>query len=211
MSRKPPSRVGRPAEERRLEVRSQLIEAARELFALQGFEAVSLRAVADAAGVTPAMVHYYFGDKHGLWVAVLEDTLEGVLQGMMAAREDIEGPGGLGIYLQRHTQTLAEKTWLAPLLYREVVLGRPSAEFMRRFPDRLRQLLAGAIEKARQRGEIAADLDAELLLLSLIATAVFPHVFRPLVERVLDIKVNRAFAQRWAVHAQRMFYRGAQP
>lgn len=211
MSRRAASRVGRPAEDRRLEVRSQLIEAARELFARHGFEAASLRAVADAAGVTPAMVHYYFGDKHGLWVAVLEDTLEGVLQGMLAAREAIEGPGGLGVYLQRHTQTLAEKPWLAPLLYREVVLGQPSAEFMKRFPDRLRQLLAGAIQKARRRGEVAADLDVDLLVLSLIAAAVFPHVFRPLVERVLDVKVDRAFALRWASHAQRMLYRGAQP
>ena len=59
----PARRVGRPAEQNRREVRARLGAAARELFARQGFEAVSLRQVAAAAGVTPAMVHYYFGGK----------------------------------------------------------------------------------------------------------------------------------------------------
>jgi AcrR family transcriptional regulator len=208
---RPNPRVGRPAEQRRQEVRRQLVDAARELFSQRGFEAVSLREVAQAAGVTPAMVHYYFGGRHGLWKAVLEDTLEGVLEAMRGAREDIEAPGGLAVYLRRHAATLGANPWLAPLLYREVVLAGPSADFVDRFPARLRALLGGAIEQARARGEIDPALDPRLVLLSLIAAAVFPFVFRPLVEKVLDMPIDAGFAARWADHAQRLFYAGVRP
>lgn len=205
-------RVGRPAEQRRHEVRARLGAAARELFALHGFEAVSLRQVAAAAGVTPAMVHYYFGGKHGLWLAVIEDYLEEALGSMLAARAEIEGPGGLAIYLLRHTQLLGRQPWLAPLLFREVVLGGgPSADFVQRFPAQLRTLLRGAIAAARERGEVSADLDPELLMLSLLSAAVFPFLVRPMIETAFGATVDADFATRWAAHANQLFQRGVKP
>lgn len=206
------ARPGRPAVEHRREVRGRLGAAARELFAHHGFEAVSLRQVADAAGVTSAMVHYYFGGKHGLWMAVLEDYLEEALAGMLAAREQIEGPGGLAVYLSRHAAVLAAQPWVAPLLFREVVLGGgPGADFVQRFPAQLGELLRSAIGQARRRGEIAAGLDTDLLVLSLLSAAVFPFLVRPLVEKLQPAPVDAAFAARWAAHAARLFTTGAQP
>lgn len=205
-------RVGRPREQSRQEVRARLGAAARELFARHGFEAVSLKQVAEAASVTPAMVHYYFGGKHGLWLAVLEDYLEEALGSMLAVRDEIEGPGGLDIYLARHAELLGRQPWVAPLLFRELILGDgPDADFVRRFPARLRDLLRSAVEHARRRGEIAADLDPDLLVLSLLAAAVFPFLVRPMAEQLFAAPVDAAFASRWSAHAARMFHRGAQP
>jgi TetR/AcrR family transcriptional regulator len=205
-------KVGRPAEKNRREVRARLGATARELFARQGFEAVSLRQVAEASGVTPAMVHYYFGGKQGLWLAVLEDYLEEALGAMLAARAEIEGPGGLAVYVARHAELLGRQPWVAPLLFREVVLGGgPSAEFVQRFPAQLRDMLHGAIAKARKRREISPDLDTDLLVLSLLSAAVFPFLLRPMVEQVLETPVNAAFAARWSAHASRLFHQGAKP
>lgn len=53
--------------------RDKLIDAARELFAAQGVEAVSLREVAREAGQRNTnAVQYHFGDRRTLLVAVLE-------------------------------------------------------------------------------------------------------------------------------------------
>lgn len=52
--------------------REALMDAAEKLFAEQGVEAVSIRAVNSAAGLAPAAVHYHFGSREALLAAVLE-------------------------------------------------------------------------------------------------------------------------------------------
>jgi AcrR family transcriptional regulator len=205
-------KVGRPREDHRREVRARLSAAARELFARHGFDAVSLRQVADRSGVTPAMVHYYFGDKRGLWLAVLEDYLEEALGRMLAARGEIEGPDGLETYLAQHARLLGDQPWVAPLLFREVILGGgPSVDFVERFPARLRDLLRGAVARAKERGEIDPSLDTDMLVLSLLAGAIFPFLVRPMVERLFDLPVDADFTARWADHTASLFRRGARP
>jgi AcrR family transcriptional regulator len=52
--------------------REEILEAARKLFAQNGYDRTTVRAIAAAAGVNPAMVHYFFGSKEQVFVAALE-------------------------------------------------------------------------------------------------------------------------------------------
>jgi AcrR family transcriptional regulator len=54
------------------ESRQRVLEAARELFGQHGYAGTTVRAVATAAGVDPAMVFYFFGTKQGLFSAVVD-------------------------------------------------------------------------------------------------------------------------------------------
>ena len=67
----PPRRRRRQAE-RREESRERILDAAEALFAQSGFEAVSMRQIANASDVDTALIHYYFGTKAGVIDAVLE-------------------------------------------------------------------------------------------------------------------------------------------
>lgn len=53
-----------------------LIDAAIELVIESGVHAVSVRAIADRAGVNHGLVHHYFGSKAGLINAALADVIE---------------------------------------------------------------------------------------------------------------------------------------
>lgn len=53
------------------DTRAAILDAARGLFAANGFSGTSVRSVAAAAGVDPALVHHYFGVKDDLFVAAL--------------------------------------------------------------------------------------------------------------------------------------------
>lgn len=56
--------------------RSALLGAARELFATEGYEGTTVRAVADRAGVNQALLFRYFGNKESLFAeAVTEQAL----------------------------------------------------------------------------------------------------------------------------------------
>ncbi|CAM4293702.1 transcriptional regulator BetI [Mycobacterium basiliense] len=52
--------------------RERILAAARELFARNGVERTSVRAVAAAADVDSALVHHYFGTKQQLFAAAIE-------------------------------------------------------------------------------------------------------------------------------------------
>lgn len=50
----------------------RILEAATKLFALKGLAAVSVKELAEAAGVNIALISYYFGGKENLYAVVLE-------------------------------------------------------------------------------------------------------------------------------------------
>ena len=58
------------------DARQAVLAAARELFAELGFERTTMRAVAARAGVDPALIYHYFGDKDGLLVAALQPPVD---------------------------------------------------------------------------------------------------------------------------------------
>ncbi len=54
-------------ERERLATRTRIMDAARELFAKDGFETVSLRKIAEAIEYTPAAIYVHFADKESLF------------------------------------------------------------------------------------------------------------------------------------------------
>ena len=109
---KRPARRGRPsrvdlATVARVDTRLALQDAAEQLFAQHGFDAVSVRAVAGKAGVDPALLHYYFGTKRELFDAVVvrrldvlrEERLEALEAYARRAGDDVTVEGCLDAYL----------------------------------------------------------------------------------------------------------------
>jgi AcrR family transcriptional regulator len=62
-----------------LSTRTKIREAALSLFGTEGF-AVSVRAIADAAGCSPGLVIHHFGNKDGLREAVDQSVMDTLLQ-----------------------------------------------------------------------------------------------------------------------------------
>ena len=58
------------------DTRERILASARELFARNGFDKTSIRAVAADAGVDPALVHHYFGTKHQLFTAAIHIPID---------------------------------------------------------------------------------------------------------------------------------------
>ena len=65
-------------DEQARQTRLRIRQAARELYAAQGFNATTIAEIAARAGVSPATVYAVFESKAGLVVAMLEDIEEGV-------------------------------------------------------------------------------------------------------------------------------------
>lgn len=80
--------------ERKAETRARLLAAAATLFAEQGVDAVSVDAVAEAAGRTSGAVYSHFGSKQGLLLALLDSWKDSVLTVLLAEVAVTESPLG---------------------------------------------------------------------------------------------------------------------
>ncbi len=71
-------RIGAPFGPRAVniaETRERILKAAIEQFAQGGFSGARIEVICKHADVNPRMIYHYFGDKAGLYVAVLEHVL----------------------------------------------------------------------------------------------------------------------------------------
>jgi AcrR family transcriptional regulator len=86
--------VAQTQQERRAQTRALLLAAAADLFAEHGIDAVSVDAVAEAAGRTSGAVYDHFGSKQGLLLALLDSWKDSVLTVLLAEVAVSESPSG---------------------------------------------------------------------------------------------------------------------
>jgi AcrR family transcriptional regulator len=80
------------------DTRAEVLAAARTSFAEKGFRGTTIRAVASAAAVDPALVHHYFGTKDDLFLAALQMPVD---PRELLAPVVAQGPDGAGERLLR--------------------------------------------------------------------------------------------------------------
>jgi AcrR family transcriptional regulator len=73
--------------------RQRVLAAARELFAQHGYGGTTVRAIATAAGVDPAVVFYFSGTEQGLFSAVIDlsDTVPAAIESVFTGDPDTVG------------------------------------------------------------------------------------------------------------------------
>lgn len=186
---KPQRRAGRPSGDEQ-DLRRHLLDAALGQFARTGIAATSLRAIATEAGVTPAMLHYYFGDKARLLQAVIDERL---LPSLAPLRAQLELAGNdpaalTEAFVRGISDVVVSHPWLPPLWVREVLCeGGALREilFDRAVPG-VPQLLAQRFAAAQANGRLNAALDPRLLVVSLVGLTLFPAAGAPIWRRAFD-------------------------
>lgn len=71
---------------------SQLLSIARHLFARKGYDATSLRDIAEAAQITKAALYYYFPNKDTLYERVVVESMGSLLAEVRAAVDRVHTP-----------------------------------------------------------------------------------------------------------------------
>jgi AcrR family transcriptional regulator len=153
---------GVTASERDLSGRGRILREARRLFTDQGFAAVSMQQIADAAAINKATLYHHFQDKEDLFVSVMAEEFARMGAGLGAS---IAEPASLREQLQRVAAHV--------LASRHSDFGRLSADLRVHVSEQKRSALMDncsapwsvvrvAIEQAIERGEVR-QVDAELV------------------------------------------------
>ena len=197
----PAPRASRPTAKRRgrtpgrplgegADLRARLLDATVGCFARHGIAGSSLRQIATEAGVTPALLHYYFGAREALLEAVIEERLMPVMQGLrgplLQAGDDpralVRG------FVRTVLATALAHPWLPQLWVREVLHeGGGLRELMQqRIGPMLPQALAARFAAMQAQGRLNPRLDPRLLVVSLIGQTMFMAASAPIWRGVFD-------------------------
>jgi len=195
-------------------VRRALLEAARQLFLARGFAAVSIREIAAAAGATPAMIRYYFGDKLGLYRAMLDEAIGPFRAALLEMREQAAvAEADIAALMRLYMRLLADNPWVPALIVQEVLAegGRFRAQFIEHFAGRMAPLLMEVLQREQAAGRLRSDVDPRLATVSAISLCVFPFVSLPITSRVLGLTIEGEAIDRLAAHTSRLFLEGLRP
>ncbi len=192
-------------------VRDALLETSRSLFLTRGFASVTIRQIAAAAGSSPATIHYHFGDKLGLYRAMLEAAVAPVVEAMQPFDGAAPGAGvSLEQVIRLYGRMLAANPWVPALIVQEVLTegGQFRDLFVEQFAGRLAPLLIAIIRRGQADGTVRADVEPRLAALSAISLSVFPFLASPVASRVLGVSVEGDAVERLTAHTTRVLLEG---
>ena len=113
--------------------REAILEAARRAFAQNGYERTTIRGVAAAAAVDPALVHHYFGSKQALFVAAVRLPVNPVeaIGELLAADGNLTGEGLVRTFLSVWDHEANRSPLMA--LVRSAISDEQAAAMLREF------------------------------------------------------------------------------
>jgi AcrR family transcriptional regulator len=175
--------------------RARLLAAARDVFAERGLDA-TMDEVARRAGVGVGTAYRRFRNRDDLIAALFEERLDefmGILDDALVEPDPWRALSG---FLERSMEMQAEDRGFKELLLQ----SDEGRERMRLFRAHIRPLVADLVRRARDAGELRADVvEDDILLVSLMTGAVgeFAHGVEPqLWRRSLAIQLDGLRARR---------------
>lgn len=140
--------------------------------------------------MTPALLHYYFGDRQQLLDAVVAER---VMPAFLSVRERLAQAGDdvadiVAAFVCGVTDAIARHPWWPQLWVREVLCegGALRDLLVQRIAPDIARLLAGRFAAAQAAGRLNADLDPRLLLPTLVGLTMFPAAGAPIWRQVFD-------------------------
>ncbi|MEU4052948.1 TetR family transcriptional regulator [Streptomyces olivaceus] len=167
-------RRGRPPRTESAGTRDRILTTAREEFSERGYEKTSVRGIAKAAGVDPALVHHYFGTKEQVFAAAVEVAFAPALEAPGAIAD---GPlAGVGERLTRFIlgvwENPATRTPLLAILRSAVNNETAAAVFRRLIADQVLHRVAAQLDPPD------AELRVELAAAQLVGCAMLRYVVK---------------------------------
>jgi AcrR family transcriptional regulator len=146
--------------------RQQIIKAALACFARDGFHKTTIQDVVKQSGLSAGAIYCHFAGKDDIILAVVEERhrRESELLRRAARAEDfvavVEQLVSDFVTVLRQPE---ERAWrrLAVQLWAESLHDRRLAAAVRQGVDEPRMLLAGMVRRAKRRGELPGNLDAD--------------------------------------------------
>lgn len=180
-SAEPVRRPGRPSGSASgLEQRKHLLDTALVLFAHQGIVETPLSAIAREAGVTPAMLHYYFKSRDQLLDVLIEERIQ---PRRLAIGKVFDPNAGDPVTVitklaERLMDTCTEHPWFPALWMREIFSdnGVLRQRIQQRYGTLHQQSMLDCIAHWQAEGKLNRAFEPSLLIITILGLTIMPLI-----------------------------------
>jgi AcrR family transcriptional regulator len=184
--------------------RARIRDEALRLFAQRGPDAVTMRDIATAAAVSPALLVRHYGSKDGL-IAAVDDHVVGTLEALLAeitAADGLAAPDGLAAHLPADSDIPG---YLTRLLVDDGEVG--SALF-----DRLHRISSAALDAMVTAGTASPGDDPAVRAAFLLVNDLAVLMLRGRLAETLGVDpLAEDGMKRWAAEVFTIYRQGLQP
>jgi len=196
---------GRPFDPEKQQLqKDKLLNAAQSLLVESSYRDITIRELADLSGVNSAMVSYYFTNKEGLFMALLDKMSEEHFGNM---KQIAHAPEPIKKFIFFILEMLSKNSGFARFVYDEIN-GKNSQlgdAFMQRFPKRMATILPKLV---KAHTGIDDDVKAKYAAFNLMSMIIMPFVGKSVREQAWNIKDEEIRTSEWAEHIYSMFIAG---
>ena len=179
--------------------------AAMELFAERGYGDVTVRQIASAAGVSPALVIHHYGSKENLR-AVLEERIAAFTESMLADLARIPEEGGSTSVAELFADRVEREPAMAGYMRRLLCDGGPAGLA---FFGRLYEVTRTGMQAMEQAGVVRASNDDAVRTAFLLSNDLAILLFRPHLSEVVGIDpLSRDGLVRWSAEVVDVYTQG---
>jgi TetR/AcrR family transcriptional regulator len=172
----------------------RILAAAETLFAEHGFDAVSMSAIGEAAGVCKANVFHHFTTKNDLYLAVLHHACQDAVQHLDDLSND-QAPltERLPQFAHAHLANMLEHGQMTRLMLRELLSDNPrqGKELADKVYGEKFSRFVAILRVGQEAGELRADVDPAMVATVLIGANVFFFESREVLRHFPDVNFTQ--------------------
>lgn len=165
---------------------SRILQAAEREFFEKGYAGARTASIAEAAGVTHAMLHYYFRTKDKLFERIVSEKIS-ILGNIIISAigdEDLTLEDRIRQGIERHFDFIAANRDLPKFIVNEVLTRPDTIDMMKcnaqNIVNNLLNSLQHEIDAYAAKG-LCRQVNARMLLIDIVSLNVFPFMAAPIV------------------------------
>ena len=191
------------------DARQLLITAARKKFVSKPYDRVSIRELAQSAGVNSAMIKYYFQNKEGLYKAMIMEVTGKIMSNLI---EHIKSSNldNLEDFFRSFIEVIKESPEFTLLMLKEMILnqGVCRSYFIEQMGMHHLKIFDQVYSRFKQAGKLKEDVDPLLFRMSLMGLTLFPWYTRELVGEIEGVTYDDVFLEKLIKHNSNLMQSG---
>lgn len=193
----------------------QIIESAEQLFAKKGYEATTVRDIAEEADINIAMISYYFGSKEKLLEAVFNHRMGNFTMRVesLLKNDSLLPIQKVDILIDEHIERVIHHEGFYKIMLCEQVINKNPViiKTLSEIKMRNAELINKLIIDGQKKGVFKKNIDVVMLMSTLVGTVIQVLINQPFYRNFYDLKKmpNKEFEEtvqkKLSIHVKKLF------